>query len=114
MVLNNTNQLPDIGKLRTYLISVVSRELELRPPAYADRQETVEQYLHQAFQSTKLQLPNSVRDQLFREIIDDILGYGPLQPLLEDPEGTVFLQPAPAGHPHRRFRLQRVRRRRLR
>jgi pilus assembly protein CpaF len=108
MVANTTNQqqLPDIGKLRSYLISVVSRELELRPPAYADRQETVVQYLHQAYTSTKLQLQNSIRDQLFREIMDDILGYGPLQPLLEDPDiSEVMVNNAKSVYIERRGKI---------
>ena len=86
MLPEHSSPTPDIGKVKTYLISVVSRELELRPPIYNDRQETVLQYLNQAYQATKLQLPNSVRDQLFREIMDDMLGFGPLQSLLDNPE----------------------------
>jgi pilus assembly protein CpaF len=82
----NPSPTPDIGKLKAYLINVVSRELELRPPAFNDRQEIVLQYIHQAYQSTKLNLQPSMRDQLFREVMDDILGFGPLQSLLDDPE----------------------------
>lgn len=91
--MSDTNVSPadDIVKLKTYLISVVNRELELRPPAYSDRREITLQYIHQAYQNTKLQLPASLRDQIFREIIDDILGFGPLQPLLDDPEVSEIM-----------------------
>ncbi|MCE1254248.1 MAG: CpaF family protein [Anaerolineae bacterium] len=83
---NNTPLAADLAKLKTYLTSMVTRELELRPPVYNERHEVTLQYIQQAYQSTKLQLATSLRDQLFREILDDILGYGPLQPLLDDPE----------------------------
>jgi pilus assembly protein CpaF len=32
-----------------------------------------------------LQLPNEARERLFREVINELLGYGPIQPLLDDP-----------------------------
>jgi pilus assembly protein CpaF len=49
------------------------------------RQRT-QQNLLQIFEKSHLQLPDEVRDKLFREVIDELLGYGPIQPLLDDPE----------------------------
>ena len=51
----------------------------------------ISQVLTQSYQSTKLQLPNTIRDQLFRDILDDLLGLGPLQPLVEDQEITEIM-----------------------
>jgi pilus assembly protein CpaF len=76
----------ELLKLKSFLISGVSRELENNQLPNADRTQAVQQILQQLYQSTRLQLPNTVRDQLFHEIIDDLLGYGPLQPLLDDPD----------------------------
>ncbi|MEN4011134.1 MAG: CpaF family protein [Bellilinea sp.] len=74
----------ELSKLKTHLINLISRELENNPRTGEDRRKTVSQLLLQAFNSLKLALPITVRDQLFREILDDILGYGILQPLLDD------------------------------
>ena len=76
----------ELQKLRSFLIAGVSRELENNALSGGDRRKAVQQILQQLYQSTRLQLPNTVRDQLFHDIIDDLLGYGPLQPLLDDPD----------------------------
>ena len=80
----STNQSPDISKLKTYLINLISRELEANPPVTEKRREAVVNTLNLAYQSTKLQLANTIREQLFHEILDEMLGYGPIQSLLDD------------------------------
>ena len=65
---------------------MVIREIESQNFPDADRREMILQVLQQAYQSTKLQLPNTLRDQIFHEILDELLGFGPLQPLLDDPD----------------------------
>lgn len=88
-------QQPDLTKLKTYLTNVVARELEARPLRPTERRQAVSQALQQAYLSTKLQLPATLRDQLFHEILDDLLGFGPLQPLLDDPEITEIMVNGP-------------------
>ncbi len=77
---------PEITRLKNHLMDVVLREMEARPPIGTDRREVIKEYLNYAYQSLKIQLPTSVREQIFHEIMDDLLGFGPLQPLLDDPE----------------------------
>jgi pilus assembly protein CpaF len=36
------------------------------------------------YDQTKLQLPEDIRSQIYKEVLDELLGYGPIQPLLED------------------------------
>lgn len=81
-----TYSTPEIVRLKNHLLSVVMREMEARPPIGTDRREIISQYLQTSYQSLKIQLPSSVREQIFHEIMDDLLGFGPLQPLLDDPE----------------------------
>jgi len=76
----------DLSKLKSYLISTISRELEGKSVPAQQRREVVNSILQQAYQATKQQLPVGLRDQLFRDILDDIVGFGPLQPFLDDPE----------------------------
>jgi pilus assembly protein CpaF len=88
--MDNPNQPPsqsaELSKLKVYLVGIVSRELEARPSAGSDRREIITTYLQEAYRSIKLSLPNSIREQLFHDILDDMLGFGPLQQLLDDPE----------------------------
>jgi pilus assembly protein CpaF len=74
----------ELKKLKSYLIGIISRDLETREMAPAARREAVIQSLKQAYEASRIQLATPVRDQLFREILDDLLGFGPLQPLLDD------------------------------
>lgn len=91
----NPAQAQELSKLKSYLITAITRELEAKPIAAADRKTAVVQTMQQVYQGTKLQLPNTLRDQLFHEILDDLLGFGPLQPLLDDPDITEVMVNGP-------------------
>ncbi len=75
----------DQAKLKSYLINSISREMEARPPSPRQRREAIQQYLQQAYESTRLNLPENAKNAIFKEILDELLGFGPLQPLLDDP-----------------------------
>ncbi|MEN6410732.1 MAG: CpaF family protein [Anaerolineaceae bacterium] len=76
----------DVAKLKDYLISTLAHELEGSIPVQSQSREAVQQSLEQVYQRTKVQLPRSLKDQMFHDILDDLLGFGPIQPLLDDPE----------------------------
>lgn len=86
---------PDYSKLREYLITSVQRDLEAVKPALEQRQQVVLNSLEDAFQRTKLSLPDSTREKLFQSILHDITGYGPIQPLLDDPDVTEVMVNGP-------------------
>lgn len=73
-------------KLKTYLINIISREMDEAPSPITERRHAVENALVKAYQSSRVNLPATLREQLFHDILDDLLGFGPLQPLLDDPE----------------------------
>lgn len=77
---------PELIKLKNYLISMVTREVEGKEVSAADRREAITQLLQQAYQSTRVQLATPVREQMFHDILNELLGFGPLQPLLDDPD----------------------------
>ena len=81
-----SNRAAEMSKLKDYLVSVVTHELDTNPPNIEDRRKVITATLQEAYTTTRLQLPNTLRDQLFHDIIDDLLGFGPLQPLLDDPD----------------------------
>ncbi len=86
---------PDNEKLKAYLISTIARELEANPPPFNQRREAITDMLDQAYSHTKLQMADTMRQQVFREVLDDLLGYGPIQPLLDDPEVTEVMVNGP-------------------
>ena len=75
---------PELIKLRSYLVNTITKQLEATPPTANMRRDAVTQQLNQAYDNTKISLPTSIRDQLFHDILDDLLGFGPIQPLLDD------------------------------
>ncbi len=76
----------DLIRLKEHLLNLISRELESRPIVATDRRAAIQEIMQQAYDSLRLSLPTTVRDQLFHDIMDDLMGFGPLQPLLDDPE----------------------------
>jgi pilus assembly protein CpaF len=88
---------PDLAKLRTYLLQQIQSHVESNPPPVSQRKQVVEQFLEQTFAQTKVLLPRNMKAQLFRDILDDLLGYGPIQPFLDDPNVTEVM----VNGPHR-------------
>jgi pilus assembly protein CpaF len=95
---NNPNRVPptnlqpaDLAKLKAFLINAITREMEADPPVLQERQKVIQENLVKAYQQTRVNLPESLRQQLFHDIQDDLLGYGPIQPLLEDPSITEVM-----------------------
>lgn len=76
----------DITKLRSYLLQQVHRHLEGNPVADDQRKDAITQILEYSINQTKVSIPRSTKAQLFREILDDLLGFGPIQVLLDDDE----------------------------
>jgi len=86
---------PDIEKVRVYLVNSLTRELEANPPPISKRREFIVQKLEQVYEQTQLRLADTLRQQIFRDVLDDLLGYGPIQPLLDDPNITEVMVNGP-------------------
>ncbi|MBI3159377.1 MAG: CpaF family protein [Chloroflexi bacterium] len=81
---------------------------EGNPPANK-RGEAIQQYLEHSFQQTKLQLDRASKASIFREITNDLLGFGPIQPLLDDPDVTEVMVNGPRHvYVERKGRLERA------
>ncbi len=76
----------NIQKLKAFLINSVTREFNQVSTTSEERNTLVKESLNKAYEQTGLKLPESLRIQLFREILDDLIGFGPIQPLLDEPE----------------------------
>ena len=71
-------------RLKAYLGNALTQELQAHPPS-GDPHQSALQALEAICTRAKINLDTPLREQIFRQIIDDQLGYGPLQPLLDDP-----------------------------
>lgn len=92
---DNHLQAPDMAKLKTYLVGIISRQLEARPVAHDRRQQVVQTMLEQSYERTKVQLPPTVRAQLFKDVTNELLGYGPIQQFLDDPDVNEIMVNGP-------------------
>ena len=85
---NNFNRLTsaDLLKLKRYLVENVSRSMEGEPLQLGDRAQIIKQRLAEVYAQTKVNLPEDMQKHLFNEIVDEFTGFGPIQPLLVDPD----------------------------
>jgi pilus assembly protein CpaF len=81
--------------LREYLIATVTQDLGAADLTPENRQQAIQDRLAEALARTKLTLSESIRNRLLRDIFDEITGYGPLQPLLDDPDVTEIMVNGP-------------------
>ena len=100
---------PDYSKLREYLITTVMQDLGAADLLPEKRQQVIQERLAEALARTKLTLSDSIRDRFLRDILDEITGYGPLQPLLDDSDVTEIMVNGPKKvYVEKRGRLERT------
>jgi pilus assembly protein CpaF len=76
----------DLVKFKRYLIESVGRTLDGNEVQVAERTEFMKQRLSDVYAQVKVSLPEDIRQQLFKDILDELTGFGPIQPLLDDPD----------------------------
>ncbi len=86
---------PDMGKVKSYLLDALTREVgnELIPSD--QRRQVIYQRLNQTYARTGLHFSEPVKKQLFRDVFDEMMGYGPIQPLLDDPQISEIMVNGP-------------------
>jgi len=85
----------DLLKFKRYLVENVSRSLEGESLQLGDRAEFLKERLNEAYVQTRVSLPDDIRKQIFSEILDEMTGFGPIQPLLDDPEVSEVMVNGP-------------------
>jgi pilus assembly protein CpaF len=78
-------------KLKAYLINAVSREFTQITSSSDERTALVQASLNSAYEQTGVKLPESLRIQLFRDVMHELIGFGPIQDLLDEPEVTEVM-----------------------
>ena len=80
------SQKPDLPHIKSDLLNAIQRELAAHlPPENQYHQEAWKQ-LQRVYHQSQLNLPEGIRNRLLREVYDELTGYGPIQPLLNDPD----------------------------
>ncbi|MEI7846896.1 MAG: CpaF family protein [Chloroflexota bacterium] len=85
----------DLQRLKRFVTETLVRELEIGNPEYFQREEFVQQKLGEIFARMPAGVPESIRQQIMLEVKDDILGFGPIQPLLDDPDVSEVMVNGP-------------------
>ena len=85
----------DLLKFKKYLAENISRSLEGESLQLGDRAEIVKQRFNDMYVQAKVALPDDIRKQIFNEIMDEMTGFGPIQPLLDDPEVSEVMVNGP-------------------
>lgn len=86
---------PDLQKLKTYLINSLSREFEGHEISSEERKDISKKYLDEIYQRAKINLPEDIRKRIFKEVTDELLGFGPIQVLLNNPEVSEIMVNGP-------------------
>lgn len=81
----------DISKLKQYILDIVQRELLRIQPSPDQNEEITKTLIQRAYESSKVQLSRPMAQDLMKQIYNAVSGFGPIQPLLEDPEITEVM-----------------------
>lgn len=85
----------DLLKFKKYLAENISRSMEGEALQLGDRSELVKQRLNEMYVQSKVTLPEDIRKQIFNEILDEMTGFGPIQPLLDDADVSEVMVNGP-------------------
>jgi pilus assembly protein CpaF len=83
------------AKLREDLIASVTQEIGVNLFTPEQQKQAIQNRLESEFVKRGLVFSDSSRSRLINEILAEITGYGPLQPLLDDPEITEIMVNGP-------------------
>jgi pilus assembly protein CpaF len=85
----------DLVRLKKYLSENLARAVETEGIPAPQRSTFIQQQIANIYAQTQLKLPDDLRKQIFDQVVNDLLGYGPLQSLLDDPEVTEIMVNGP-------------------
>jgi len=86
----------DSIKLRDYLISRLPLlEKTVKDADPQEYKDLVVQKLKELSLQLQLQLPESVQQQVFDDVLNEMTGYGPIQPFLDDPDVSEVMVNGP-------------------
>jgi pilus assembly protein CpaF len=85
----------DLIRLKKYLADGLVRALEMEGVPAAQRPVFVQKNIVHIYEQTKLKIPEDLKKQIFDQVLNDILGFGPIQALLDDPDVSEIMVNGP-------------------
>jgi pilus assembly protein CpaF len=85
----------DLIRLKKYLADNLMRALESEGIAADQRAAFVKQNISLVYTQTQLKLPEDLRKQIFDQVLNDLLGFGPIQALLDDEDVSEIMVNGP-------------------
>jgi pilus assembly protein CpaF len=82
---NLPKNVEDMASLKVHLIEAVTRRSQAEGASVSTYQDDVKTWLQQAYDDLDLNLQEAERMKLMRLVQAELVGYGPIQPLLDDP-----------------------------
>lgn len=85
----------DLVRLKRYLADNLMRAVEMEGTPAAQRTTFIQQNIGRVFEQTQLKLPEDLKKEIFKQVFNDLLGFGPIQPLLDDPDVSEIMVNGP-------------------
>lgn len=85
----------DLVRLKKYLADNLLRALEMDGVEASQRPAFIQQNIGRIFETTQLKLPEDLKKDIFKQVLNDLLGFGPIQPLLDDPDVSEIMVNGP-------------------
>jgi len=85
----------DLIRLKKYLADNLMRALESENVSIEQRAPFVKQNIIHVYEQTQLKLPEDLRKQIFDQVLNDLLGFGPIQSLLDDDDVSEIMVNGP-------------------
>ena len=94
----NQRRLPtaEVEKLKTYLVDLVSREAEGKINEKVHFQDKAREWVEMAYDQLNLNLEQIQKELIIRDVLSELIGYGPLQSLLDDPDNNEVMVCGPS------------------
>ncbi len=85
----------DLKKIREYFLTNVKRKAESQDGKSSISSEMTEKFLEEIYQQANINLGDKLKASIFNEVLNEVQGYGPIQPLLNDPSITEVMVNGP-------------------
>jgi pilus assembly protein CpaF len=85
----------DLIRLKKHLADNLMRALESEGVSVDQRANFIKQNIIHVYKQTQLNLPEDLRKQIFEQVLNDLLGFGPIQSLLDDEDVSEIMVNGP-------------------
>jgi pilus assembly protein CpaF len=73
-----------IKEIRQHIIEIISRDMEVEKPSLDDRGKVINKKIAEQLARLPTSISEQIKQRITKEINDDLLGFGPIQILLDD------------------------------